>query len=228
MFDPGNPPSAFIVARRLAKRYPRGRQEVPALVDVSLEIERGEFVAITGPSGSGKTTLLNLLGCMDVPSSGSLCIAGREVHKFNEAERTRFRRNEVAFVFQHFGLISTLNVVENVTLPLLFSRRASAVDVDQLLERVQLQHRREHKPSELSGGEMQRVAIARALVNRPSILLADEPTGNLDTATGETLIGLLKELHIGGLTMVVVTHNPSVAAVAQRSIALQDGRLARG
>lgn len=228
MSDGQDSTAALIVARHLAKTYTRGRQPVPALVDVSFDVRRGEFVAITGPSGSGKTTLLNLIGCMDLPSAGSLRVGGREVQHFTEAERTRFRRHEVAFVFQHFGLIPTLTVVENVTLPLVFSGRPPALDVDQLLARVRLEHRREHKPSELSGGEMQRVAIARALVNQPSILLADEPTGNLDTATGETLVGLLKELHAGGLTIVVVTHNPAIAAVAQRSIALQDGRLVHG
>jgi putative ABC transport system ATP-binding protein len=226
MSSPQNSPSPLIVARNLAKSYPRGQQTVPALVDINLEIGRGEFVAIVGPSGSGKTTLLNLMGCMDVPTSGMLRVAGREVQKFTEAERTRFRRHEISFVFQHFGLIPTLNVVENVTLPLLFSRRTPQVDLDRLLERVGLQHRRDHKPSELSGGEMQRVAMARALVSQPSLLLADEPTGNLDTATGETLVELMKELHANGLTIVVVTHNPAVAAAAQRSMTMRDGRLA--
>ena len=215
----------LIAARGLSKSYSRGRQQVAALTDVSFEINGGEFVAITGHSGSGKTTLLNLIGCMDEPSGGTLRIGGREVQAFSEAERTAFRREKIGFIFQHFGLIPTLNVVENITLPLLFSGRAPGPEVEQLIDSVKLTHRREHQPNELSGGEMQRVAIARALVHRPSLLLADEPTGNLDTATGEALITLLKELHARGLTIVIVTHNPTVAAVAERSLGLQDGRL---
>jgi ABC-type lipoprotein export system ATPase subunit len=219
--------SPLIAASDLCKSYVRGRQPVPALIDVSFAINPGEFVAIVGPSGSGKTTLLNLLGCMDVPSAGTLRIGGREVQGFTEAERTTFRREKIGFIFQHFGLLPTLSVVENITLPLLFSGRAPGPEVESLIERVNLRHRREHHPNELSGGEMQRVAIARALVHRPSLLLADEPTGNLDTATGESLIGLLTELHAAGLTIVLVTHNPSVAAVAQRSLTLRDGRLVK-
>jgi ABC-type lipoprotein export system ATPase subunit len=222
IFDPTAP---LIAASRLSKSYARGRQQVAALTDVTFEIKGGEFVAITGHSGSGKTTLLNLIGCMDEPSSGALRIGGREVQAFSEGERTAFRREQIGFIFQHFGLMPTLNVFENIALPLVFSGRTAAPDVEQLLDRVGLKHRRDHKPNELSGGEMQRVAIARALVQRPSLLLADEPTGNLDSASGERLVGLLKELHAGGLTIVIVTHNPAVAAVAQRSIVLRDGRV---
>lgn len=219
--------SPLIQAEGLSKVYPRGREQVRALEGVSFEIQRGELVAVVGPSGSGKTTLLNLLGCMDVPTSGTLRFRGRELQEFTERERTAFRRQEIGFVFQHFGLLPKLSVVENITLPLVFSRREPAHDVDELLERVGLTSRRHHRPSELSGGEMQRVAIARALVHGPALLLADEPTGNLDSATGESLIALLRELHSGGLTILIVTHNPSIAAMAQRCITLRDGRLAK-
>jgi len=219
----------LIVASGLTKLYRRGREVVRALEAVSFEIKRGEFSAIIGPSGSGKTTLLNLLGCMDEPTSGTLSIGGRELRQFTEAARTEFRRTQIGFIFQHFGLMPTLSVVENITLPLLFSgRRTASRDIEELLERVQLKHRRDHRPSELSGGEMQRVAIARALIHQPSLLLADEPTGNLDSATGDSLIALLRELHAGGLTIIIVTHNASVAAVAQRRIRLQDGRIVEG
>jgi putative ABC transport system ATP-binding protein len=218
----------LVVATGLAKVYPRGREPVRALDSVSFEIRRGEFVAIVGPSGSGKTTVLNLLGCMDAPSSGTLRIGGREVQQFTEKERTRFRREQIGFVFQHFGLLPTLSVAENVALPLLFSRRSADRELDELLERVGLQHRRNHRPGELSGGEMQRAAIARALIHRPSLLLADEPTGNLDSATGESIISLFNELHAGGLTIIVVTHNARLAAAAQRQFCLLDGRMTPG
>jgi len=219
------PASPLIAARGLSKRYRRGREEVRALEDVSFEIYAGQFVAIVGPSGSGKTTLLNLLGCMDEPSSGTLRINGREVQQFTEAERTGFRRAQIGFIFQHFGLIPTLSVRENITLPFIFSRGTPGPEVDEILERMQLKHRRDHRPAELSGGEMQRVAIARALVHRPSLLLADEPTGNLDSATGENLMTLIEELHAGGLTIIIVTHNAAIAARAQRCITLRDGNL---
>lgn len=186
-------------------------------------MRRGEFIAITGPSGAGKTTLLNLLGCMDAPTAGTLRIGGREVHGFSERERTRWRRESIGFVFQHFGLIPTLTVAENVALPALFARRQAGVEA--LLRRVGLEHRRTHRPHELSGGEMQRAAIARALVNEPQVILADEPTGNLDTVTGESIISLFRELNREGMTIVVVTHNPSLAAAPARLLELVDGRL---
>ena len=214
----------LVAATALTKVYPRGREGVRALEDVSFEVRRGEFVAIVGPSGCGKTTLLNLVGCMDTPTSGALRIGGRAVQSFSETERTRFRREQVGFVFQYFGLLPTLTVAENIALPLLFSRRPAGRDIDTLLERVGLSHRRDHRPHELSGGEMQRTAIARALVHRPSLLLADEPTGNLDSATGASITALFQELHADGLTILVVTHNPHLAAVAQRALWLRDGR----
>lgn len=225
MNEIANNSAPLIVASGLGKLYRRGREEVRALEDLSFEIQRGQFVAIVGSSGSGKTTLLNLLGCMDEPTSGTLKVAGREVQKFMEAERTEFRRAQIGFIFQHFGLLPTLSVAENITLPLLFSRRAPAFELDELLERVNLKHRRNHRPAELSGGEMQRVAIARALVHRPKLLLADEPTGNLDSTTGASIFDLFEKLNSEGLTVVIVTHNQHLAERARRQIRLSDGKI---
>ncbi len=216
---------AVVVAAGLGKRYPRGREVVSALKEASFEIYFGEFVAIVGPSGSGKTTLLNLLGCMDTPSTGTLQLDGEDVAQLSEAGRTRLRRERLGFVFQHFGLVPTLTVAENVALPAFFARRQQPQRVDELLERVGLSSRRDHRPHELSGGEMQRVAIARALMNRPLLLLADEPTGNLDSQTGETILQLFQELNAEGLTLVVVTHNPALATAASRRLSLRDGRM---
>jgi putative ABC transport system ATP-binding protein len=215
-----------VEAIALTRTYQRGRETVRALDGVSFEIGGGEFVAITGPSGAGKTTLLNLIGCMDVPSAGTLRIGGQEVQKLDESGRTRLRREQIGFVFQHFGLIPTLTVAENVALPAMFARRNGVVKVDELLDRVGLAHRRTHRPHELSGGEMQRVAIARALVNQPRLILADEPTGNLDSATGDSIIALFQQLNRDGMTVVVVTHNTTMAQAARRKIALVDGKVA--
>ena len=217
-----------IAAQALTKIYQRGREEVRALDAVSFTIARGEFTAITGPSGAGKSTLLNLLGCMDAPTSGTLHLDGREVQGLKERARTELRRSTVGFVFQHFGLLPTLTVAENVVLPALFARRSSARRAEMLLEKVGLLHRRTHRPHELSGGEMQRVAIARALINEPRLLLADEPTGNLDSATGDSIIALFQQLNAEGLTVLVVTHNAVMTAAARRQLALRDGRLADG
>ena len=210
----------------LTKIYRRGGEQVRAVDDVSFEIAAGEFVAITGPSGAGKTTLLNLIGCMDAPTSGKLIIGGREAQALGERERTRLRREQIGFVFQHFGLIPTLTVAENVALPATFAHRNGFARVSGLLERGGLAHRSTHRPHELSGGEMQRVAIARALVNEPKLILADEPTGNLDAATGRAILELFQELNRAGLTIIVVTHNPALAAAAQRQLVMRDGRLA--
>jgi len=218
-----------VSAIELSKTYIRGREEVRALSGVSFEIGRGEFVAVTGPSGAGKTTLLNIIGCMDAPTSGTLRIGGTEVQDLTERERTRWRGQRIGFVFQNFSLIPTLTVAENAALPALFARKAVSNEhrqrVDELLEVVGLVHRRNHRPSELSGGEMQRAAIARALINEPELLLADEPTGNLDTATGDSIIVLFKELHRKGLTVLVVTHNWAMATAADRQLRLIDGRV---
>lgn len=220
-----HPRCPVISAAALTKLYRRGRERVRALDDATFEVRSGEFVVIVGPSGAGKSTLLNLVGCMDAPTSGSLKLLGRSVEQLSEAERTCLRRDQIGFVFQHFGLIPTLTVVENIALPALFARRSAAERAAELLDKVGLAHRRDHRPHELSGGEMQRVAIARALMNRPALLLADEPTGNLDRVTGESIIGLFDQLNCEGLTLLVVTHNQSLAKAAHRRIELVDGRL---
>lgn len=220
---PGSAPA--ISAIGLTKVYLRGREQVRALDDASFEVQPGEFVAVVGPSGAGKSTLLNLAGCMDSPTSGVLRLFGKAVEGLAEQERTRLRRDTVGFVFQHFGLLPTLTVAENVALPAFFAHRRAADRVDELLEKVGMSHRRHHRPSELSGGEMQRTAIARALINAPKLLLADEPTGNLDIATGEAIVGLFQQLNREGLTIVVVTHNPLLARAAGRALELADGRV---
>lgn len=217
--------SSLISAVGLSKDFRRGRETVCALNQIEFEIRGGEFVAVVGPSGSGKTTLLNMIGCMDTPSAGTLRVAGRDIQQLSDRERTRLRRESIGFVFQHFGLIPTLTVAENIALPAFFARRPAARRVTDLLEKVGLGHRRDHRPHQLSGGEMQRVAIARALVNEPKLLLADEPTGNLDTPTGEAILALFRQLNAGGLTMVVVTHNLLFAHAASRRLGLRDGRL---
>ncbi len=214
-----------IAGRLLTKAYLRGREEVRAVDQVTLEIEAGDFVAVTGPSGAGKTTLLNLLGCLESPSAGTLRLFDHEVQELTDAERTLFRRERIGFVFQHFSLLPTLSVAENIALPGVFARRPNRARVAELLAQVGLEHRRSHRPSELSGGEMQRAAIARALVNEPALLLADEPTGNLDTAMGESIIALFQQLNREGLTVIVVTHNPAVARAASRQLHLVDGKL---
>lgn len=211
------------------RRYLLGGSTVGALRGVDLTIRRGEVVALTGPSGSGKSTLLNLLGGLDRPTAGTVRVAGLDLGRASERQLTAHRRQVVGFVFQSFNLLPRLRAVENVELPLLWSgvspseRRRRAI---ALLERVQLGHRLRHLPSELSGGEQQRVAIARALAADPQVLLADEPTGNLDTATGREILALLSELNRERkLTIVIVTHDPEVAAVAHRQVRLRDGRV---
>ena len=215
-----------IEARDLTRTFRRGAEEVRALAGVSFLIEAGEFVAIVGPSGSGKSTLLQLLGGMDLPTSGSLSIAGREVSTLSDGERTRLRRDELGFVFQDFGLLPVLTVEENVALPLKLAKVEGGPTVGELLERVGISHRKNHRPHQLSGGEMQRVAIARALIRRPKILFADEPTGNLDSASGAAILALLKELNErDGITLIVVTHNEALAVAARRRLVLKDGKL---
>jgi len=216
----------IISGKMLTRTFQRGREPVQAVKGATFDILSGEFVAITGPSGAGKTTLLNLIGCMESLDSGELHLQGKPVHRATDRERTRIRREQIGFVFQHFGLMPTLTVAENVALPALFARKAAGSRVDELLSRVGLTHRRDHRPRELSGGEMQRAAIARALVNSPSVLLADEPTGNLDSAMGESIIELFRQLNREGLTVVVVTHNAALAEVAGRQLRMVDGQLA--
>ncbi len=218
-------------AERLRRVYRRGPEEIAAVDDVSLRIERGGFVSIVGPSGSGKTTLVNVLGCLDNPTSGRLSIGGRVVFEngkgLSEARLTRVRRELFGYIFQKFYLVSTLTVLENVVLPFTFYRKPGAgEDVGRVLRLLGIDKRAGHLPGELSGGEMQRVAIARALVNKPAILLADEPTGNLDTARSEEIGQVLKELNEReGLTVVLVTHNLRLAALARRTVELRDGRV---
>ncbi|WP_226039881.1 ABC transporter ATP-binding protein [Natrinema sp. DC36] len=205
-------------------------EPVHALDGVSLEVPRGSYTAIMGPSGSGKSTLMNLVGCLDTPTEGTVVVGGREVGALGDRERTRLRGTEVGFVFQTFNLMPRLNAVENVALPQLFQnvgrseRRERARD---LLERVGLSDRADHLPNELSGGQRQRVALARALVNDPAIVLADEPSGNLDTETEADILDLFDEFHGGGTTMLVVTHERHVAERADRIVHLLDGRIER-
>ena len=206
-----------------------GKKQVTALADISLRIERGEMVSIVGPSGSGKSTLLNLIGGLDRPSAGEIDIDGRRLSGLSDDERTLVRRDKIGFVFQFFNLLPSLSALENVSLPLHLrglSRRKSQERSRELLELVQLGARVDHLPEELSGGERQRVAIARALANHPPILLADEPTGNLDTHTGADILRLLQDLHARlGTTILVVTHDPTVARACSRTITLTDGRV---
>lgn len=206
------------------KIYLRGAEKVHALRGINLEISKGEFISVVGPSGSGKTTLLHMLGCLDTPTRGVIKIDNIEVEHMSEPELVKIRRRKIGFVFQQFYLIPGLSVFDNVTLPLLFSRQSRYRDeVLSLLEAVGLKDRISHSPNQLSGGEMQRVAIARALINNPEILLADEPTGNLDSENSEKIFELLKSLHLKGITVVMVTHNPELAQRADRVIALKDG-----
>ena len=215
----------LISARLLTKEYRRGTQFVRALDNVSFDLSEGEFVAVIGPSGSGKSTLLNLVGCMDSPTSGSLQVAGQDISSANERLKVQFRRKFVGFVFQHFGLIPTLTVEENILLPHVFAPSAEHHDLEHLLTKLNLAERRHHRPLELSGGEMQRVAIARALYNKPKLLLADEPTGNLDSTTAASILTLFRQLNSDGLSIIVVTHNPQLAASTARQLSLKDGRI---
>lgn len=218
---------AAIFAQGLTRIYRRSVEEIAALFDVDLVVKSGEFVAITGASGAGKTTLLNLLGCLDRPTSGLLKLLGRDVSILRGKDLETMRRQYVGFVFQDYCLVPTLTVEENVALPLLFSRALHQRDrVRDLLMCVGLQDRSDHLPRELSGGEQQRVAIARALVNDPKILLADEPTGNLDSKRGNEIVALLWDMnHTEGLTVVLSTHNRDLAKRADRQVKLVDGRV---
>jgi ABC-type lipoprotein export system ATPase subunit len=225
------PVPCAIDAEHLTRIYRRGPEEIPAVDDVSLEIEKGSFTSIVGPSGSGKTTLINVLGCLDNPTSGRLSLGGRVVFEggkgLSEAKLTRIRRHVYGYIFQKFYLVSTLTVLENVVLPFTFFRKPGAEeDVGRVLRLLGLDKRANHLPGQLSGGEMQRVAIARALVNKPDILLADEPTGNLDTARSEEIGRILQDLNRReGLTVILVTHNPRLAALARRTVELRDGKI---
>jgi len=212
----------------LWKTYLMGDQEIHAVSGVDIEIRRGEYVAIMGPSGSGKSTLMNLIGCLDTPTAGQYFINGRLVSEMNDDELARIRNKEIGFVFQTFNLLPRATALHNVELPLIYS----GIPAEQRLERsiqamrqVDLEQRMYHKPSELSGGQRQRVAVARALVNNPSILLADEPTGNLDTATGNEIMALFARLHAQGNTIVLVTHEHDIAMFAHRVVHIRDGKV---
>jgi putative ABC transport system ATP-binding protein len=212
----------------ISKVFVTDEVETHALAGVDLDIAKGEFVAIAGPSGCGKSTLLAILGLLDSPSSGSYVLNGKSVHALKPAERARIRNREIGFIFQAFNLIGDLTVYENVELPLTYRGMASDQRkrrVHEALDRVGMSHRMKHYPSQLSGGQQQRVAVARALGGDPSILLADEPTGNLDSVNAEAVMDLLRELHKGGATLCIVTHDPRYAIYAGRSIHLFDGRL---
>lgn len=215
-----------IVTQNVSKTYGKPPLQVFALRETNLQIEQGDYIAIIGPSGSGKSTLMNLLGCLDKPTTGNIFIDGKDVSTLNENELARIRREKIGFIFQKYNLIPTLNALENVELSMGFAgvdSQTRTAKAKKLLELVELSKRLTHKPSEMSGGEQQRVAIARALANNPSIILADEPTGNVDTKSGENIMNILEEVNRKGETIIVVTHNMTIAQRAKRVLRIQDG-----
>ena len=219
---------AIIELDRVSRVYQVGESEVRALDDVSLDIVAGEFTAIMGPSGSGKSTMLNVLGCLDTPTSGSYVLDGEPVEKLSEDQLAEVRQRKIGFIFQSYHLVGRMTAARNVELPLIFAGvdpRARRDRVQVALDAVGLAKRMTHRPDQLSGGERQRVAIARAMVMEPRILLADEPTGNLDTKSGEEIVALLERLNAAGLTLVLVTHDPRVASHARRVLQMRDGRI---
>jgi putative ABC transport system ATP-binding protein len=219
---------AVIETRDLWKTYVMGSEEIHALRGVSIGIERGEYVAIMGPSGSGKSTLMNLIGCLDTPTKGSYLLNSKQVSQMNDNELARIRNEEIGFVFQTFNLLPRASALQNVELPLVYGgvpKKERTQRAKMALDKVELSSRMGHRPNELSGGQRQRVAIARALVNNPSILLADEPTGNLDSKTGSEIMGLFARLHEAGNTIVLVTHEADIAVFAHRTIHLRDGQV---
>ena len=226
---PVEPAAPVIEMRGIGKVYRSGRLEVDALREVDLEVREGDFLAIVGPSGSGKSTLMNLLGCLDRPTSGTYRLTGENVAELDDDALARLRNRTIGFVFQSFNLLPRTSALENVAMPLLYGgvpRAARNARARETLERLGLGDRMDHQPSELSGGQQQRVAIARALVTQPAILLADEPTGNLDSQSGADVLALLHELNDAGTTVVLITHDADVADAAKRSVRVRDGRLA--
>ncbi|MGN0154088.1 MAG: ABC transporter ATP-binding protein [Lachnospiraceae bacterium] len=218
----------MIVLENLCKTYEIGGEIVKALDHASLHIDDGEFVSIIGPSGSGKSTLMNMIGCLDVADEGNYYLDGMAIEEYSEDDLARVRNEKIGFVFQNFNLLSRLSAQENIELPLIYQqipKKEREERVRLALKKVQLEDRKEHKPMELSGGQQQRVAIARALVTEPSMILADEPTGNLDSKTGEEIMSLFHELHAQGNTIVLITHDESVANQADRKIRIKDGRV---
>jgi putative ABC transport system ATP-binding protein len=217
-----------LALRDVVKTYVLGTTEVPALRGISLDIARNEYVAVMGPSGSGKSTLMNLIGCLDVPTSGTYSLEGEPVADMTQSQLAEIRNRKIGFVFQTFNLLPRSNIFKNVELPLVYggvSRSERRRRVEQAIERVGLADRMKHKPNELSGGQRQRVAIARALVFNPSILLADEPTGNLDSRTGDEIMSIVDDLHAAGQTVILVTHEDYIAQHARRTVRLRDGRI---
>lgn len=220
--------SSVIITENLWKIYTLGKHKVKALCGVSFKVRRNEFIAIMGPSGSGKSTLMNLLGCLDTPTEGSYQLNGKLVSELSENELAFIRNQEIGFVFQVFNLLPRATSFHNVELPLIYkgaNKKERDIKVKRALEMVEMSHRGSHKPSELSGGERQRIAIARALVNEPSILLADEPTGNLDSKTGQEILRLFHKIHSEGNTIIMVTHDREIAQQAQRIIYIRDGKI---
>ena len=221
---------SLVELRNVSKIYHLGGEEIRALDDVSLDIDEGEFISIIGPSGSGKSTLMHILGCLDTPSKGTIKLDGTMIHDASPRQLAGIRNRKIGFVFQFFNLLPKLNVLQNVELPMVYSglssrdRRQHSM---QALKLVELENRSNHRPSQLSGGQQQRVAIARALVNNPKIVFADEPTGNLDSHTGEVILDLFRRLSQEGRTIALVTHDPEIAAVTPRRIEIRDGKISK-
>ena len=221
---------ALIEVRNVSKLYHLGGEEIRALDDVTLDIDPGEFISIIGPSGSGKSTLMHILGCLDSPTKGTVSLDGEMIHALSNRQLATVRNRKIGFVFQFFNLLPKLNVLQNVELPMVYADVSSRVRREKAmraLEMVDMQNRAKHRPMQLSGGQQQRAAIARALVNDPKIVFADEPTGNLDSHTGETILHLFHELSKKGRTIALVTHDPEIAAVTPRRIEIRDGKIAR-
>jgi len=218
--------SSVISTENVTKTYGTGNTRVDALKEVSVSIDKGEYIAIIGPSGSGKSTFMNLLGCLDKPTTGVIRIDNTDISRLSESNLARLRREKIGFIFQKYNLLPTLDAQSNVELAMSFAgvdRRTRRKRSENLLKMVHLEHRLDHKPSEMSGGEQQRVAIARALSNNPSIILADEPTGNVDTKGGENIMNILEKINERGETVIIVTHDPSIARRARRVLQIKDG-----